>query len=153
MTLGGPTHEGLAIVDSATAGPGAETAPRVTLDGLLARSPLLRDSRRIVLKLDVEGVEEAALRGAQRMLDRDALLIYEEQGSDRLHGNTKFVADELRMSVFVFDGDAFREARDPVGEVAAMKRNPRRGYNVVATRSPHWLSVLRLSASATRRAA
>ena len=89
VTLGGPTHEGLAIVDPATAAPGAETVTCVSLDGLLKRTPLLNDARGLVLKLDVEGVEEAALRGATTMLSKDTLLIYEEQGSDKLHGNTR----------------------------------------------------------------
>jgi FkbM family methyltransferase len=153
VTLGGPTHEGLAIVDAAEAGPNAEKAPRVSLDGLLSRSPLLRDSPRIVLKLDVEGVEEAALRGASQMLARDTLLIYEEQGSERLHANTRFVADELGMSVFVFAHGAFDEARDPMSEVAAVKQNPRRGYNVVATRSERWLETLRRGGGLNQRQA
>jgi FkbM family methyltransferase len=154
VTLGGPTHEGLAIVDAATAAPDAETAPRVSLDGLLARTPLLQNARRIVLKLDVEGVEEAALKGATQMLARDTLLIYEEQGSDPKHDNTRFVAQTLGMSVFVYNDGAFHEARDPLAEVAAMKQNPRRGYNVVATRSESWLRTLRRSvATSPRRAA
>jgi FkbM family methyltransferase len=153
VTLGGPTHEGLAIVDAAHAAPDAEQAPRVSLDGLMSRSPLLQASPRIVLKLDVEGVEEAALRGASQMLARDTLLIYEEQGSDRLHANTRFVAGELGMSVFVYQRGAFHEASDPLAEVARMKHNPRRGYNVVATRSPSWLQTLRLHAGAPNRRA
>ena len=143
VTLGGPTHEGLAIVEATLAGPNAETAPRISLDGLLARSALLHQSPRLVLKLDVEGVEQAALKGAAQMLARDALLIYEEQGSDLTHANTRFVAGQLGLSIFVYARGVFHEASDPLAEVAAMKRNPRRGYNVVATRSPSWLNVLR----------
>jgi len=146
VTLGGPTHEGLAIVDAVQAGPNAEQAPRISLDGLLSRSALLQGSPRIVLKLDVEGVEEAALKGAPQMLARDTLLIYEEQGSEQQHANTRFVTQELGMCVFVYGRGAFHEARDPLSEVAAMKQNPRRGYNVVATRSETWLQILRRSA-------
>ncbi len=153
VTLGGPTHEGLAIVDAATAGPNAETAPRMSLDGVLARSPLLQSSPRLVLKLDVEGVEQAALKGATQMLARDTLLIYEEQGSDRTHANTSFVAGELGLSVFVHDNGVFHETRDPVSEIAAMKRNPRRGYNVVATQSPTWLNTLRRAEPLARKVA
>ncbi len=143
VTLGGPTHEGLAIVDAASAEPDAERSPQISLDGLLARSPLLQSSSRIVLKLDVEGVEEAALKGASQMLARDTLLVYEEQGSDQLHANTGFVSQTLGMTIFVYANGAFHEAADPLAEIAAMKTNPRRGYNVVATRSGHWLKILR----------
>ena len=143
VSLGGPTHEGLAIVDAAVAAPDAERAPRMSLDGLMSRSPVLKQASRIVLKLDVEGVEEAALRGASEMLARDTLLIYEEQGSDKIHANTRFVTENLGMSVFIYEHGTFRQARDPLSEVAAMKQNPRRGYNVVATRSESWLRTLR----------
>jgi FkbM family methyltransferase len=143
VNLGGPTHEGLAIVEAADAGPNAERAPRISLDGLLARSPLLRASPRIVLKLDVEGAEKAALQGATKLLARDALLIYEEHGSEREHANTRFVAEALGMAIFVYADGAFHEAHDPLSEVAAMKQNPHYGYNVVATRSESWLRTLR----------
>jgi FkbM family methyltransferase len=143
VTLGGPTHEGLAIVDPATAAPGAETVACRSLDGVLRDTPWLNATDRIVLKLDVEGVEEAALRGAGAMLGRDTLLIYEEQGSDSHHGNTRHVSGALGMSVFTYRDGRFVEAADPLAAMAAMKTNARRGYNVVATRSPAWLAVLR----------
>jgi FkbM family methyltransferase len=143
VSLGGPTHEGLAIVDAANAAPDAEQAPRINLDGLMARTPLLQNNSRLVLKLDVEGVEEAALKGASQMLARDTLLIYEEQGSDKSHSNTRFVAQELGMSIFVYKDGAFYETQDPLSDVAKMKHNPRRGYNVVATRSRAWFECLR----------
>jgi hypothetical protein len=113
----------------------------------------LQASSRIVLKLDVEGVEEAALRGAGEMLSRDALLIYEEQGSDQVHANTRFVSETLGMSVFLYSGHGFEEAARPVAQVAAMKRNPRRGYNVVATKSAAWLEFLRAAEARGRRVA
>ncbi len=143
VTLGGPTHEGLAIVDAARAGPGAETVSCVSLDGLLARLPWFSGRKSLVLKLDVEGVEEAALRGASEMLRRDTLLIYEEQGSDTRHANTKFVSGALGMPVFVYDGQRFVEAADPLAAMSRMKTNSRRGYNVLATTSADWLALLR----------
>jgi FkbM family methyltransferase len=143
VTLGGPTHEGLAIVDAGKAAPDAETVRCVSLDGLLARMPWFEASKRLVLKLDVEGVEEAALRGAGEMLRRDTLLIYEEQGSDATHANTRFVSGALGMPVFVYDGKRFKEAADPLAAMSAMKTNSRRGYNVLATTSPDWLALLR----------
>lgn len=143
VTLGGPTHEGLAIVDATKAAPGAETVSCASLDGLMARLPWFAERRRLVLKLDVEGVEEAALRGASEMLKRDTLLIYEEQGSDAAHANTKFVSGVLGMPVFAYDGRRFSEASDPLATMNAMKKNSRRGYNVLATNSPDWLALLR----------
>ncbi|MBB4200430.1 hypothetical protein GGD83_004259 [Rhodoblastus sphagnicola] len=73
------------------------------------------------MKLDVEGVEEAALRGASQLLERDTLLVYEEQGSDKLHANTRFVSHELGMKIFIYTNHGFIEAHDPVQEVATKK--------------------------------
>lgn len=143
VTLGGPTHEGRAIVDTAKAAPDAETVACVSLDALMLRMPWFDGSKRFVLKLDVEGVEEAALRGASEMLRRDTLLIYEEQGSDDGHANTRFVSQTLGIPIFVYDGHRFREAADPLAAMAAMKVNRRRGYNVLATCSNSWLDILR----------
>jgi FkbM family methyltransferase len=143
VTLGGPTHEGLAIVEASQAAPGAETVSCVSLDGLMARLPWFEERKRLVLKLDVEGVEEAALRGAGEMLKRDTLLIYEEQGSDAAHANTRFVSGVLGMPVFAYDGRRFNEASDPLAAMSVMKTNSRRGYNVLATSSSEWLALLR----------
>jgi FkbM family methyltransferase len=143
VTLGGPTHEGLAIIDAAQAAPGAETVQCMSLDGILSRTPWLDQAKQLVLKLDVEGVEEAALRGSSQMLNRDTLLIYEEQGSDTHHGNTRYVTGKLGMTLFTFQNGRFVEAPDAISTVAAMKTNRRRGYNVVATRSAYWLDRLR----------
>lgn len=143
VTLSGPTHEGLAIVDAAKAAPDAETVACVSLDGLLSRTPWFEGRSRLVLKLDVEGVEEAALRGASAMLGCDTLLIYEEQGSDATHTNTRFVSGTLGMPVFAYDGRRFKEASDPLAAMSMMKTNSRRGYNVLATSSPDWLELLR----------
>jgi FkbM family methyltransferase len=142
VTLGGPTHEGLAIVDAASAGKDAETVACMSLDGIVRRTPWLDRSERFVLKLDVEGVEEAALRGAKDLLERNTLLIYEEQGSDRVHGNTRYVSQTLAMTVFVFRDGKYRKSANPIADVAAMKTNSRRGYNVVATKSDYWLERL-----------
>ncbi|VXC02720.1 MULTISPECIES: FkbM family methyltransferase [unclassified Bosea (in: a-proteobacteria)] len=143
VTLDGPTHEGLAIVDATQTGPDAETVCCVSLDGLMTRSPWFAQRRRLVLKLDVEGVEEAALRGAGEMLKRETLLVYEEQGADAEHRNTRFVSGALGMPVFVYDGSRFREAPDPLAAMRGLKTNRRRGYNVLATASPEWLALLR----------
>jgi FkbM family methyltransferase len=122
---------------------GAETVNCASLDGLLQRTSWLREYGSYVLKLDVEGVEEAALRGAKTLLSQDTLLIYEEQGSDTHHGNTRHVAETLGMQVFIHRNGHFVEAANPLAEVAGMKKNRRRGYNVVATKSERWLKVLR----------
>jgi FkbM family methyltransferase len=143
VTLGGPTHEGMAIVAADKAAPGAETVECRSLDGILHETSWLGAAKRLVVKLDVEGVEEAALRGATDMLARDTLLIYEEQGSDRINANTRYVSQTLGLTVFIFDGERYVEAADPMAAVAAMKTNARRGYNVVATKSPAWLKVLK----------
>ena len=54
-----------------------------SLDDLMDRMDL--STKRLVLKLDVEGVEIGAMIGAARLLKTDCVVICEDHGSDPLH--------------------------------------------------------------------
>ena len=49
---------------------------------------------KIILKLDVEGNEINALKGAARTLRKKILIIYEDHGSDFTHKNTRFLLNQ-----------------------------------------------------------
>lgn len=133
VQLYGAKHEARSI-----AGEGAPVAEveTIALDDLLER-PELALSERIVLKLDVEGAEEAALEGARRMLDRDVLLVYEEHGSDRSHALSAHLREQLGMRLFAAEAGRVRELSG-LAELDSIKRSRRWGYDFFATRSAYW---------------
>src|SRR5918999_4824713 len=74
-----------------------EPVTSTTIDELVARTDAaaagLGATGRTVVKLDVEGAEAEALAAAGRLEERDALLIYEDHGRDRLSRNTAMVPE------------------------------------------------------------
>lgn len=115
-----------------------EAVQIVSLDGLAADG-LIDIALPVVIKLDVEGVEIAALAGAEGLLRRDCVVICEEHGLDRTHGITRHLIDELSLRVFVFDPELCRFIRlDGVGRLDQIKKHAWVGYNVFATSSTLW---------------
>lgn len=88
-----------------------------TIDSQITK---MRDVNLIVLKIDVEGAEMAALSGAREALTRNVLVIYEEHGRDsdpivstslvENHGFALFLCDENRQLRSV-DVETIAEAR------------------------------------------
>lgn len=103
----------------------------VTLDGIAAAR---RDGLPVVIKLDVEGAEPDALKGAAETLKGDVLLIYEDHGKDRDHAISRLLAGDHGMALLAMQADGkARRIRD-FGELDAIKTNPRIGYNFLACR-------------------
>jgi FkbM family methyltransferase len=109
---------------------GIEPVISTTVD-TLARQLQLSDSDRIVIKLDVEGAEISALKGAHEVLKRDTLVIYEDHGQDRSHATTRYVFDELRFPVFSIASDGTITEVKELGALDRLKTDPKRGYNFV----------------------
>jgi FkbM family methyltransferase len=139
VPLYGAKHEARSVVGEDGARPIAEVET-LALDDLLAR-PEFAGGRPIVLKLDVEGVEVAALAGAPRMLERDVLIAYEDHGMDRSHAASAHLAGNLGMRLFAFDRTSGREIV-ALDELTAIKRHRWVGYDFFATRSPLWVAHL-----------
>lgn len=135
----GGKHEARSIVGGNGA-PSVGSVETLALDDLLS-SPQLATAARIVLKLDVEGVEVAALGGAGAMLARDVLILYEDHGADRTHAISAHLMGEMGMTVFVAGPYGARRVAD-VAEVGRIKTNRRRGYNFFATRASFWLDAM-----------
>lgn len=105
-------------------------ARTITLDTLY-RDHVRPDSRRVVLKLDIEGAEIAALEGGAQILKRELLIIYEDHGSDLDSAVSQYICSRLGWKIWCwFPERGFQ----PVGipEIRAIKRNPMVGYNFVA---------------------
>lgn len=67
--------------------------------------------------------------------------MFEDHGSDANHENTRHVMDNLKLRVFWLGEGGVREISD-AAELAGIKKSSRRGYDMVATRSPFWLARL-----------
>ncbi|MFC3693451.1 FkbM family methyltransferase [Chenggangzhangella methanolivorans] len=135
VALRGAKHESFSI-DGANDGPVVETVTTLALDDLLDR-PTVANASHIVLKLDVEGMEQAAIRGGRKLLSKDAVVIGEEHGNDPGHAVSRFLADD-GFRLFFHDAGRFVELTDLVRQLDAYKTNPRWGYNVFATKSAFW---------------
>ena len=93
------------------------------------------DSKHIIIKLDVEGEEINALKGAKNLLEKDVLLYYEDHGMDRECKVTRYVLEELGMCVFFCqsDGSFIQITRAEEAEKVKAKRSV--GYNFFSCHS------------------
>lgn len=87
----GSTGAFVATHDVGQTAVGAHSIPATSLDQLLG--PLLRKEDRSLLKLDLEGHELAALRGAERMLSQIEVIITESHIYDPEHLGRATFAD------------------------------------------------------------
>jgi len=148
--LSGSKHEALSIKVNGTPAAGGEAVPIYALDSLLDEGVVARD-RRLIVKLDVEGVEIDAMKGGKRLFEGEAVIICEEHGSDRNHTVSRFILDETPYRLFIFDPmtDRFEQLQDtkPLDRIKVATST---GYNVFVTTSPYWEGRLRASQPAVR---
>ena len=94
------------------------------------------------IKLDVEGSEIEGLKGARRLIDEGALIVYEDHGKEAMHPASCFALslDDIVIWSVGKDGRATRITA--IEQVAAIKTDPILGYNFFAhRRSSPWSSV------------
>lgn len=132
--LSGSKHEAMTIAGDTQNG---EDVAVIPLDSLIGAP--LDPSRRHVIKLDVEGVEIAALRGGARLLETDCVLICEDHGNDRNHTISRHILDHTPLKLFCFDPLSRRfEHLENLSALDRIKASTNWGYNILATRSPYW---------------
>lgn len=133
--LSGHKHEALSITGGSEAG---EEVPVVTLDSLMERMRL-DPKGRYVAKLDVEGVEIAAIAGGEKLLSGDCVMICEEHGNDPNHTISRHILEHTPFKLFCYDPATGRfEQLSDVSPLDRIKRAVNYGYNVLATTSPYW---------------
>src|SRR5262249_45406239 len=86
---------------------GTEVVPTVTLDEVLADGGA--DHGPVIVKLDVEGAEVAALHGGRKLLEIDALLLYEDHGKDP-ESRVSAAVLELGWTVFLGGDEGYAPA-------------------------------------------
>ena len=97
----------------------------------------------LVIKLDVEGAELQAMKGAQKALSEfGAVIIYEEHGRHSSNQATKYLLNSLGMKVYFCSpcGELIEIGNE--SEVAAVKTSRQLGYNFLACSSDAPLSTL-----------
>ncbi|WID96880.1 FkbM family methyltransferase [Bosea vestrisii] len=131
VNLNAEAHEARGIAAEGEASNG-ETVISISIDDLLEQQGWTE--RRLIVKLDVEGVEREALGGMERALGRDALVIYEDHGSDPIHALTRHILEERGLAVhLLLDDRIVPLAR--AAELDAYKRDRTKGYNLIALRN------------------
>jgi FkbM family methyltransferase len=88
--------------------------------------------RRLLVKLDVEGQEINAFRGAAELLKAEVLFYYEDHGNDPGSEVTRFVLDELGLSVFYCPPAGPLKRIDSASAATKMKIRKKCGYNFLA---------------------
>jgi FkbM family methyltransferase len=109
---------------------------------VLSLDDLVRDvdpTSPIIAKLDIEGVEIAAIDGARRLVSGNTLFICEDHGSDKNHLLSRYLIDRTPMRAYAFDPaiGRFKPLRD-AADMDRIKQFSWVGYNVFATASSLW---------------
>jgi len=95
----------------------------------------VRPDKPCILKIDIEGHELAALKGAVSTLATSPLIIYEEHGATRDAELSRYIRDTLGLHVFFIDDlGLVHEIHDDAG-VTDKKNNRKKGYNFCACSS------------------
>ena len=133
--LSGRKHESMSIASGTTYD--AEEVALISLDDLILSMNLAQ--LRSVVKLDVEGVEIQALKGGQRLLRTDCIVICEDHGNDRHHTVSRYILEQTPLNLFCYDPSLGHYARlMDLSPLDRIKKAANRGYNILATASPFW---------------
>ncbi len=104
----------------------------ITVDDIV-KEQQVRESKKLIIKLDVEGQEINALKGASRTTkNNDCLFAYEDHAKDREHSVTKFIMDALNFKVFYIDDNLSTRMIKDVSELDDIKKGIDIGYNFFA---------------------
>jgi FkbM family methyltransferase len=116
-------------------------------------SALVPTDHPILVKLDVEGVEIQALKGAKRTIAQDSLFIVEELALDMECSVIAHLLSNDDIEVFFMSDDGVLEKISSIDRVRRIKKHTRRGYNFLATRPGTSFHSALIANSATRRGA
>ncbi len=141
VNLFGAKHEACSILDEESTSVRArvKTLALNDLSDWIAKT----GNPKTILKLDVEGVEIDALKGAGKLLEGDCLINYEDHGSDKTHEISRYIKDRLGMRLFIGneEGRTLEEITN-WSQLDKIKSNPRRGYDLFAASSKFWIDRL-----------
>jgi len=149
--LSGAKHEALRVGEVNGHGADAgESVEMIALDSLLDQG-LVAPGQRLVIKLDVEGMEIDAAKGGQRLLQNETVIIVEDHGADRAHTVSRYLLNDTTCRLFVFDPASSRF--EPISDLSMLDRIKTStvfGYNIIGTNSPFWEERIRSIPPVTR---
>jgi FkbM family methyltransferase len=117
-----------------------EEVETITIDAIAERY-LPRRRYPALIKIDIEGAEIEAMKGARGMIEEGALLIYEDRGKEPTHPVSCFVLAETDIVVWRVTSDQRPIPITSIEQVAAIKQDARMGYNFFAhKRESPWSS-------------
>ncbi len=129
--LGGNNHASMSLQKGQTASKGQGTwIKTITLDTIYRRFIHLQFER-IVVKLDVEGMETRVLSQALELLDKKPLIIFEEHGKDKECITSLYLSENLGYKLYRWDNDMGLLELN-IDAIKKFKRNKRVGYNFFA---------------------
>lgn len=147
--LSGAKHEAFRVGE-ANGSEAGESVEMIALDSLLDQG-LVSPGQRLVIKLDIEGMEVEAMKGAKRLLENDAVIIVEDHGADRAHTVSRYLLNETPCRLFVFDPASQRyEPLIDVSMLDRIKASTVFGYSIFATTSSAWAERIRSIPPSTR---
>jgi FkbM family methyltransferase len=91
--------------------------------------------QRLVVKLDVEGQEINAFKGASQVLNGDVLFYYEDHGKDPGSRVTRYVLEELGLSVFYCRSAGPLQRIESVQDARTVKTRRTYGYGFLACKA------------------
>jgi hypothetical protein len=127
ISQSGTNHAGASIANGSNFVGSVET---ITLDAVA--DEYLNPTDPVIVKLDVEGAEIDALKGASKLLALGTLIIYEDHGMDASSAVTKFVLEDLGLNVYFLDHNRELRRVFSAEDASALKVNRKKGYNFLA---------------------
>ena len=135
VTLFGEKHEAFSIVEDGGVPRGEVNTLAI---GSLSTWLSSMNKSKVIIKLDVEGVETEAVDGIGDLGGADVLIIYEDHGSDHEHTPTRHLMNLDGYKIFVFRNGTVEEVTE-LAELDEIKKHKRYGYDFIATKSEFWL--------------
>jgi len=101
-----------------------------------------------LIKIDVEGSETEAIKGARRLIAEGALVIYEDHGKEAMHPASRYVLAQEGIAVWSVDENDRPTRITALEQVAAIKVGLYRGYNFFACkRTSPWSALFEPAAA------
>lgn len=108
-------------------------------DAILAVSPPLK--KMCIIKLDVEGAEIEAVRGAQKMLKQGALVVFEDEKNDVEAGLSGKLMDEFGLAIYAIGEKDAPTLMHAISDVRERKHTGSTNFVAIAKTSP-WRNIL-----------